>query len=46
MPFGKFEGDRLDVIYVADKGYLRWAVGKMNGAPGDAIEEFMEEHDE
>jgi len=45
MPFGKYKGEELQVIYLSDKGYLHWIVKSFsnNSEVRDVVEEFLEE---
>jgi len=46
MPFGKFKGEELGVIKLADKDYIQWLQENIESGPvAEAVEQVIEEHE-
>ena len=43
MPFGKYKGEELGVLWLYDKDYLYWCIKNLNGPVQSTIEDFVEE---
>ena len=44
MPFGKYQGQTLEEIYIEDKGYIEWLVDNMeNDRIRESAEQCLEE---